>query len=590
MGVNDGINDSAAGRLGCHVARSIVESYDEYLSRWHALSADARSRFEQRQWQKMRADAARRLTLYKSAVERQVTSLRTTLGAASHNRTLWAKSREAYAHRLEDLADPQLAQTYFNSITRRILATVGVDPAVEFLLAEGAPSGAAADLACLIFEWPRFEASLIKTIVAAFRFDARFEDLDRDAQVAAFRLENHFRHVNQMIRIAAIEMVPEPFFRDRAAYLVGRLQVSDRWLPVVFVLQHSPRGIVIDALLLETSAVSILFSYTRADFFINIDNHTAVATFLHSVLPEKPLAEIYSAIGHHKHGKTELYRDLRNRLQAYVQPFRVAPGERGMVMAVIYSPAFDMVFKLIKDRFDYPKETSRGAVMKKYEQVFRHNRAGRLVDAYHFRHLSLPRRAFPMPLLDKLLDMAAESVVVTADEVIFELVYVERKVTPLDLYLRHSDETVARRVVVDYGLAIKDLARSNIFAGDMRLKNFGLTRFGRVVFYDYDELLRVTDCRFISMAAGGHGNTRQGPDFAAAPCVYPEEIPATDGLSAPQRKLFIGYHGDLFKVAFWRKLQAKLQGGERIPILPYAETARLKHRPRRNRFERRFIY
>jgi isocitrate dehydrogenase kinase/phosphatase len=572
------------------IARDIDQSYGDYQARWYLVSANARQYFERRQWRNMRADAARRLTLYKSAVDGQVERLQTRLGATAKDRTLWATARAAFAQRLYGFSDAQMAQTYFNSVTRRMLATVGVDPALEFLDTDRTLIQAEDDMASLVFEWPRFDASLIKTIVAAFRLEAPFEDLDRDAQVAAFRLESHFRHVNQMVRIAAIEMVPEPFFRDRAAYLVGRLQVSGRWLPVVFVLQHGQGGIVIDALLLETSAVSILFSYTRADFFINLRHQTAVAAFLHSILPKKPLAEIYSTIGHHKHGKSELYRDLKGHLQTGTQPFRVAPGEAGMVMTVIYNPALEMVFKLIKDRFDYPKKSSRRAVMKKYEQVFRHNRAGRLVNAYLYRHLSLPRRAFPMALVDQLLDKAARSVSVTSDEVIFELVYVERKVTPLDIYLRHSDETEARRVVVDYGQAIKDLAHSNIFAGDMRLKNFGLTRFGRVVFYDYDELLRVTDCHFVPLEATGHGPSGPDEHHAAAPRVYPAELPAIDGLSEAQRKLFLTYHADIFRLSFWRKLQAKLNTGERIPILPYAEADRLKHRPRRKRFERRFIY
>ena len=68
--------------------------------------------------------------------------------------------------------------------------------------------------------------------------------------------------------------------------------------------------------------------------------------------------------------------------------------------------------------------------------------------------------------------------------------------TPLDIYLQQATPEEANQAIIDYGQAIKDLAVTNIFTGDMLLKNFGVTRHGRLVFYDYDELRPLTDCNF----------------------------------------------------------------------------------------------
>jgi isocitrate dehydrogenase kinase/phosphatase len=235
-------------------------------------------------------------------------------------------------------------------------------------------------------------------------------------------------------------------------------------------------------------------------------------------MPRKPLAELYAAIGYNKHGKTEFYRGFLRHLDASEEQFEHAEGERGMVMLVFSLPSYDVVAKLIKHRSDYPKDSSRSEVMRKYRLVFEHDRAERLVEAYEFEHLRIPRERFRPELLEELQRCAADSVRIEDDYVVIKHLYVERRVRPLNLYLTETDEPAARAAVIDYGQAIKDLAATNIFPGDLRPKNFGVTRHGRVVFYDYDELCWVTECDFRELLAPTT-TKRRSPPSRGSPCV-----------------------------------------------------------------------
>ena len=331
--------------------------------------------------------------------------------------------------------------------------------------------------------------------------------------------------------------------------------------------------------------IAILFSFTRSYFRVDAARPYELVGFLKTLMPRKRLAEIYTAIGYNKHGKTEFYRDFLRHLQASEDQFEKAEGARGMVMVVFTLPSYDVVFKLIKDRFDYPKDSSRSEVMRKYRLVFEHDRAGRLVEAYEFEHLRIPRDRFRPELLEELQRCAADSVSIEDDNVVIQHVYVERRVRPLNLHLAETDEPAARAAVIDYGQAIKDLAATNIFPGDIFPKNFGVTRHGRVVFYDYDELCWVTDCDFRELPEP----TSYEEEFAAEPWfsvhandIFPEEFPRFLGLRPDLLETLVDYHGDLFQAVAWRRVQTALRAGNILDIFPYGADKRLLSSPERN--------
>jgi isocitrate dehydrogenase kinase/phosphatase len=336
--------------------------------------------------------------------------------------------------------------------------------------------------------------------------------------------------------------------------------------------------VVVDAVLLTENEVSILFSFTRSYFHVDVARPYDLVRFLRRLMPRKRIAELYISIGHNKHGKTELYRDLLRHLQSTNERFEHARGTRGLVMIVFTMPGYDDVFKVIRDTFPPPKRTTRRTVMAKYKMVFQHDRAGRLMDVQDFQHLQFDRSRFSKELLDELLSEAGRTVSMQGDSVIVSHVYVERRIVPLDVYVREALPSAAADAVLDYGQAIKDLASTNIFPGDLLMKNFGVTRHGRVVFYDYDELSPLTDVRFraIPEPRDDHDAMSDQPWFAVGERdVFPEEHEHFLGLNKELKHLFNETHSDLFRVQPWIGIQERILDGELIEVFPYSEEARL---------------
>ena len=239
-----------------------------------------------------------------------------------------------------------------------------------------------------------------------------------------------------------------------------------------------------------------------------------------------------------------------------------------------------MVFKLIKDRFDYPKDTTRADVMRRYRLVFEHDRGGRLVEAHEFEHLRIAMERFEPALLEELRRHAPETVRLEGSDVVIAHAYVERRVRPLNLFFAESDADARSFAGRDYGQSIKDLAASNIFPGDILTKNFGVTRHGRVVFYDYDELTFLTDCnvRNLPEAKTYEEEMSAEPWFSVRENdIFPEEFPRFLSLPEPARTALFEQHADLFRADFWRGVQQRLRAGEILEVFPYAPERRLAY-------------
>jgi isocitrate dehydrogenase kinase/phosphatase len=313
---------------------------------------------------------------------------------------------------------------------------------------------------------------------------------------------------------------------------------------------------------------------------VQVDRPYDLVRFLKTILPHKRIAELYIAVGFNKHGKTEMYRELLNHLSVcYEDRFDISPGKRGMVMIVFNMPRDYLVFKLIRDRFDTPKKTTRREVMQKYDLVFRHDRAGRLVDAQAFEYLEFDACCFSESLLTELKQDAGSSVKIGAHHIIVDHAYVERRVIPLDVFLAQSEDSDARKIVIDWGHAIKDLAVSNIFPGDILLKNFGVTRHGRVVFYDYDELCPLTSCNFRKMPVSADHEDEMAAEpwfYVDENDVFPQEFRRFLGLPEPLQKVFMQHHADLFEVDFWLQAQEAILAGNLPHIYPYARGCRIE--------------
>ncbi|HQX47731.1 MAG TPA: bifunctional isocitrate dehydrogenase kinase/phosphatase, partial [Steroidobacteraceae bacterium] len=356
------------------------------------------------------------------------------------------------------------------------------------------------------------------------------------------------------------------------AFLVGRMTGRGFTAPLVIALKNTESGLHVDAVLLAEADVSIVFGFTRSYFHADLDRVGEAVVFLKSLLPRKPVSELFTVLGRAKQGKTERYRELLHHMDQTTDRFVHAAGERGLVMVCFTLPSFDVVFKVIRDRFAYPKTVLREEVLAKYSYVFKHDRAGRLVDAQEFKRLQFPRARFAPELLEELAAETANTVHIDGDDVILDHLYIERRMTPLNLYLRSASPEQAELAVLDYGQAIRDLAYTNIFAGDLLLKNFGVTRHGRVIFYDYDELCRVTDCRFreLPQATNDEDEMRAESWFYVADSdVFPETFINFLAFDDAQRAAFMRVHGEILTATFWRGVQQRHAEGELMEVLPY---------------------
>ncbi len=559
-------------------ARRIFEAFREYNRRFREITRRAARHFERRDWASARRDAVRRIDLYNQSVIATRHDLTAVLGDAYDSRDCWQRIKGHYAVMIEDCADSGFFKTFFSSLTRRIFNTVGVDQHVEFLARDVEPALAAADPLPIRHYANRGSLYLLfEELLDDLPFSRLYRDTDGAirfivAEVDAYQGEQHLRDPPE-----AVEIVPALFYRGQRAYAVGRLLGAGWQVPLVIPFAHPDEGVVSDVVILSENDVSMLFGFTRSYFHVDLESVGSAVRFLRELMPQKPIDELYTVLGRAKQGKTERYRALMRHLQDSTDLFVRAPGARGMVMEVFTLPSFNVVFKVIRDNFGFSKNIRREEVREKYELVFRHDRAGRLVDAQEFRRLSFDLSRFEPSVLEALLETCSRNCRIEGERLLVEHLYIERRLIPLDVYLKDADPDEARGVVIDYGQAVRDLAFGNIFAGDLLLKNFGVTRHGRVIFYDYDEVTFVTDCVFRPLPQSEHleDELAAEPWFFVGPHdVFPEEFPRFLGLGPELEPVFRQYHGELFSHRWWSRVKDRLARGEVIEVLPYSPKTR----------------
>jgi isocitrate dehydrogenase kinase/phosphatase len=561
-------------------AETIHQAFDEHHQCLRSITRRVRRRFEERDWDGIRRDTVEKLDLPSRSVGATVETLRGQLGERLADRAGWAAMKEAYTRAILGRDDFEIAQTYFNSITRKVFTHGGVDPAIDYTADEFPLPFRGWEMASArVYAVHRVDASLVGRVLEDAGFQVPFRDLAEDAALAAEELERGIVQAFGTPEIEALDVLRPVFFRNKGAYLVGRVRRGAEVLPVALALLNHREGVEVDAVLHSEDEVSIVFSFARWYFHVDVASPREVIGFLRSILPRKRISELYIALGYKKHGKTELYRELMAQIAGTEDRFVLAPGQRGLVMAVFTLPSYEFVFKVIKDTFPPQKNTSRERVMEKYRTVELHDRVGRLVGFQEFEDLTFPAARFDAELLEKLLEVAARNISVDSAGVTVHHCYVERRITPLDVYLQEMNDDQAEAAALDWGRCLKELAAANIFPGDVLLKNFGVTRHGRVLSYDYDELCRLTDCvfRVIPAARDDQEEMAAEPWFSVGEDdIFPEELRTFLGLRGPAREAFLREHGDLFGVEYWHQLQERHRRGEVVSFFPYSPARRLR--------------
>ncbi|WP_313084802.1 bifunctional isocitrate dehydrogenase kinase/phosphatase [Pulveribacter sp.] len=575
------------------IARAMMDGFNRHYRLFRAESARAKHRFETADWHGQQRAQRERIEFYDLRVKECVRRLDKEFGASALPMAVWHEVKLHYIGLMVNHLQPELAETFFNSVTTKILHRthfhndfIFVRPAVSTEYIESDDPAARPTYRAYYPQGDRLHETVVR-IVEDFALQRPFEDLPRDValvmraireRLGAAKLRTNFQ----------VQVLASLFFRNKGAYLVGKVINGYVELPFALPILHGEQGgLIIDAALFGESDLQMLFSFARAYFMVDMEVPSAYVQFLRSLMPRKPRGELYTALGLAKQGKTLFYRDFLHHLKYSSDRLRIAPGIKGLVMLVFDLPSFPYVFKLIKDRFPAPKDTTREQVQAKYLLVKQHDRVGRMADTLEYSLVAFPRERFEDALIEEIQRHAPSQIEISDrdgdghQEVIIRHLYIERRMIPLNIHLQECfdaglEQPDARRAlehaVVEYGNAIKDLVAANIFPGDMLWKNFGITRNGKVVFYDYDEIEYLTDCHFRRVPP-----PRSEEDEVSGEVWWPvgprDVFPETFGpfLLGNQavREIFLRHHADLLDVQFWQSHQERIRAGHVYDVFPY---------------------
>jgi len=576
------------------IARAILDGFDLHYRRFRFVAQEAKSRFERGDWLGMRESARDRIDYYDQRVIDAVEQIERGFDLESlsdrERDRLWQAVKQQFMASLADHRQPECAETFFNSVCTKLLHRAYFQNAFLFVRPGVATDYMDSDPPSIRSYYPAATGlrATLRQILVDLGLAAPFVDVERDLRCVARAVCKAHRAgaPNALVRPfyaepdCQIQVLSNLFFRNKGAYLIGRFINGTRATPLAVPLLRDGGGrVYVDTVLFGADLIATLFSFTRAYFLVDMEAPSAYAEFIKSILPHKPVSEIYTMIGLQKQGKTLFYRDFLHHLRHSTDRFVTAPGIKGLVMAVFTLPSYPYVFKIIKDVIARPKETDRQQVMEKYRLVKLHDRVGRMADTWEYSEVMLPRQRFAPELVRELLHYCPSVVEVDADTVLLRHVYIERRMTPLNIYLAHATDAQLEHAIGEYGNAIKELASANIFPGDMLFKNFGVTRLNRVVFYDYDEIEYMVDCRFrrIPPAPNEEAEMSGEPWYHVEPRdVFPEQF-APFLLGDPRiRAAFLRQHADLLAPEFWQLRQERIRAGIMEDVFPYPQQCRFQ--------------
>jgi len=578
------------------IAQALVQGFDKHYALFRECARAAKRHFEAGNWLAIQHVARDRIDFYDRRVqetaERIAREFRTSGLDGAGSDTLWEQVKLHYIGLLIDHKQPECAETFFNSVSVKILHRVYFHNRFIFVRPAISTEYIDADPPSYKSYYPLQQGvrEALIDIVLDLRLERRFGDFRRDLRnlLAAFRAR--FPRPFALESNHQIQVLSSPFFRNQTAYVVGRVVNGIHTYPFVVPVKHDAEGkLYFDALLMDDDELAVLFSANRAYFLVDMEVPSAYIDFLRAMLADKTAAELYTMVGLQKAGKNLFFRDFLHHLKHSRDKFIIAPGIKGLVMTVFTLPSYPYVFKVIRDRIAASKDTDRQQVKDKYTLVKHHDRVGRMTDILEYSDVAFPRERFSEDLIEELLAVAPSVIEFDGDHVLVKHLYIERRMIPLNMYLEHADDAQRAHAMREYGDALKELAAVNIFAGDLLFKNFGVTRFGRVVFYDYDEIDYLTDCNFRTIPPPPPGYDEMADDvwYPVGPKdIFPEEF-GTFLLTNPKtRECFMYYHADLLGAEWWQAMQREIRSGQPVEVLSYSPAARFAHDRRAGAFGR----
>lgn len=569
------------------IAQAMLGGFNRHYHLFSDTNRAAKQRFEEADWHGQQRAQRERIEFYDMRVDEAVERLQREFDTGTLSGDTWQQVKLHYIGLLTNHHQPELAETFFNSVTTKILHHryfrndfLFVRPAVS---TEYIENDEPASLPTYRAYYPTRDTlrDTLLRIVNNFQLKREFEDLGRDVDMVLAALR---KQVGENVRLRAnfqIQVLSSLFYRNKGAYLIGKIVNGFSETPMALPILHNDHGqLVIDTALFSEDDMLILFSFARAYFMVDMEVPSAYVQFLRSLMPRKPRSEIYAAIGLQKQGKNAFYRDFLYHLRHSSDKFGIAPGIKGMVMLVFDLPSYPFVFKVIKDFYPPQKDTTRELIKRKYLLVKTHDRVGRMADTLEYTTVAFPRQRISDELLAELKHFCPSLLEEDGDALIIKHLYIERRMIPLNIYLQDATREQIEHAVIEYGNAIKDLVAANIFPGDMLWKNFGVTRHGKVVFYDYDEIEYLTDCNFRKVPEPRNEEEEMSGEVWYT--VHPKDVfPETFGpflLGNPAvREVFMKHHADLLDPAFWQLHKDRIKAGHVHDVFPYEAPRRFIH-------------
>ncbi|MEO8740056.1 MAG: bifunctional isocitrate dehydrogenase kinase/phosphatase [Casimicrobiaceae bacterium] len=562
------------------IAQATLDGFNHHYALFRDCARAAKRHFEAGNWLAIAHTSQDRIDFYDRRVTETVARLEREFECASIDEARWEDVKRQYIGLLIDHRQPECAETFFNSVSCKILHRTYFHNRCLFVRPAVSTEHIDADPPSYRSYYPRQHGlrNALIDIVLDFRLERRFGDFRRDLAnlLGAFRA--HFPRPFRLEANHQLQVLSSLFFRNRTAYIIGHVVNGYQSHPFAVPIKHGADGnLHVDALLLDPEQIALLFSANRAYFLVDMEVPSAYVSFLHQIAPARSEAELYTMVGLQKQGKTLFFRDFLHHLKHSTDNFIIAPGIKGLVMTVFTLPSYPYVFKVIRDKIAPSKETTREKVKEKYFLVKHHDRVGRMADTLEYSDVAFPRARFTAGLVAELQAVAPSLIEEDGDMIVVKHLYIERRMTPLNIYLKTATPAQRERAIRDYGDALAQLAAVNIFAGDLLFKNFGVTRFGRIVFYDYDEIEYLTACNFRTIPPSPAGYDEMSSDVwypVAANDIFPEEF-ATFLLTDPGvRADFLKAHANLLDANWWQAVQRQLGGDDLPEVLSYAESVR----------------
>jgi isocitrate dehydrogenase kinase/phosphatase len=577
------MTDSGIRGLSKNIAETILSGFDRHFSIFTKITQGARERFENADWEAERTALRERIKFYDIRVKDSVNDLHKLFDLDNFNGALWFDVKREYVQLIQNHHQPELAETFYNSVFCAVFHRDYFDNNYIFVRSVVSTEFINSDNPSYHVYYPArrgFRAS-IRLVLIDGGFNLPFENLDRDVRnITQSLIRQTFPRPRRAHLNFQFQVISTVFYRNKAAYIVGKCINSDMEIPFAIPILNNEQGsLYADTIIIGTKGLSRLFEFSYVYFMVDHPVPSSIVSFLRELMPSRSKQDLYSVIGLHKQGKTDFYRDFLHHLKHSEDELIIAPGIKGMVMVVFTLPSYPYVFKVIRDRFPPPKKVTRQQVRDTYQLVKQHDRVGRMSDTLEYSHVAFPVKRFSQELLEELYDTCTNSVSEEGEHIVIKHLYIERRMTPLNIAVLRADDKQLDRLMRGYGDAIKELAGANIFPGDLLLKNFGLTGqgLGRVVFYDYDEICYLTECNFRKIPPPRYPEDEMAaePWFSiGANDIFPEEFAIFLFAENRTRQAFLKYHKDLLDADFWIQKQKNIKAGIYEDVFPYPQRIR----------------